>query len=251
MGLDSNNIRFLLSAKVQGVDFRRMATLGRIFCLLDVDELRELVLEFGLKPDSDMFAACKTYADPFFRFLGAAEIVSIDANAYEGAAALHDMNFPIPVGLKSRFDVVLDAGTLEHVFNFPVAVKNCMEMTRVGGHFLWITPANSWCGHGFYQFSPELAFRVFSSDNGFVTERVIMTDVRPDADWFELRDPLQERQFVEFGISTPTLLLVQARKIEDCPIFTKYPEQSVYTFVWNGQYPDADRSKLIVPTGRT
>jgi hypothetical protein len=99
MGLDSNNIRFLLSAKVQGVDFRRMATLGRIFCLLDVDELRELVLEFGLKPDSDMFAACKTYADPFFRFLGAAEIVSIDASAYEGAAALHDMNFPIPVGL--------------------------------------------------------------------------------------------------------------------------------------------------------
>jgi hypothetical protein len=31
-----------------------------------------------------------------------------------------------------------------------------------------VTPANNQMGHGFYQFSPELFFRVFSQENGYL-----------------------------------------------------------------------------------
>ena len=87
----------------------------------------------------------------------------MDASSFEGATVVHDLNLPITEALKGRFDVVCDAGTIEHVMNFPTAIRNCMEMVRVGGHLILGTPANNFFGHGFYQFSPELWFRLFSS----------------------------------------------------------------------------------------
>lgn len=70
------------------------------------------------------------------------------------------MNREIPGDFIEKYSMVLDGGSLEHVFNFPVAVRNCMQMLQVGGHYLAITPANNFMGHGFYQFSPELYFSI-------------------------------------------------------------------------------------------
>ena len=95
------------------------------------------------------------------------DTISIDASAYENATMVHDMNLPVGDELKQKFSVVIDGGTLEHVFNFPTAIRNCMEMLKVGGHFFAHTMANNFMGHGFYQFSPELFYRVFSPENGF------------------------------------------------------------------------------------
>ena len=84
---------------------------------------------------------------------------------YESAKHLHDMNEGIPGDFKEKYTAVLDAGSLEHIFNFPVAIKNRMDMVNVSGHYLAITPANNFCGHGFYQFSPELYFSVLTREN--------------------------------------------------------------------------------------
>jgi hypothetical protein len=42
-----------------------------------------------------------------------------------------------------------------------------MDLLKVGGTFVASTPANYFMGHGFYQFSPELFFRLFCPENGF------------------------------------------------------------------------------------
>lgn len=55
------------------------------------------------------------------------------------------MNLPVPEVHKDSYTAVLDGGSLEHIFNFPVAIKNCMEMLKVDGQYLGITPVNnSW-----------------------------------------------------------------------------------------------------------
>ena len=56
--------------------------------------------------------------------------------------------------------MVIDGGLLEHVFDFPTAIRNCMRMVRQGGHLILNLPVNNFPGHGFYRFSPELVFRV-------------------------------------------------------------------------------------------
>ena len=107
------------------------------------------------------------YADDLFHGLGATTLDVMDVSGFEGANILHDLNQPVDTRLHNAYDCVFDGGALEHVFNFPLALKNCIEMVKVGGCFITITPANNWCGHGFYQFSPELFYRILSRENGF------------------------------------------------------------------------------------
>jgi hypothetical protein len=134
--------------------------------------------------------------------------------------------------LKQQFGVVFDGGTLEHVFNFPVALQNCMEMLRENGRIFLHTPANNWCGHGFYQFSPELFYNVFSEENGFEVERMILHVVGPYGRWYEVASPQAIRSRVELFNSFPLQMLVQARRTRIVPLFSKAPQQSDYTPRW-------------------
>jgi SAM-dependent methyltransferase len=152
---------------------------------------------------------------------------------FEGAEVVHDLNKPLPQQFKERFDLVYDGGTLEHVFNFPLALQNCMEMLRPGGRLFLHTIANNYCGHGFYQFSPELFFRVFSDENGFQMERMIAHRVGPYGRWFEVSDPSAIRSRVEVITFTPLQLIVRARRTKVVPLFTTAPQQSDYTPRWD------------------
>ncbi len=46
----------------------------------------------------------------------------------------------------------------------------------LGGHFISVTFANNFLGHGFHQFSPELYFRVFCPANGFEVESLMLCE---------------------------------------------------------------------------
>jgi hypothetical protein len=110
------------------------------------------------------------FAEALFTLLGARQVSSVDASDYEQATHIHDFNQPLPTSLAKRFLVVHDGGTIEHVFNIAQAFKCCMEMVRVGGHFIQVNEANNYMGHGFWQFCPELVYRIFSQENGFQIE---------------------------------------------------------------------------------
>ena len=174
MGLDSDGTKFTFAAHAAGVSFQKTAMLGRQNFFPAADQLQKLLdlRQSGLSA-AEFLADSDGYAEKWFSYLGAEEIVAIDNSDYEGAAVVADLNMPIESALKNRFTAVVDGGCLEHVFNFPQAIKNSMEMLSLGGHFLGITPANNFCGHGFYQFSPELYFRIFSEENGFAPPRVL------------------------------------------------------------------------------
>jgi hypothetical protein len=94
----------------------------------------------------------------FFRRLGFAAVESVDYSDFEGATHVADLNRPLPADLVGRFDVVLDSGTLEHVFNFPVALKNLVDMARANGRVIICAPSSNYMDHGFYMFSPTLFF---------------------------------------------------------------------------------------------
>ena len=128
-----------------------------------------------------------SFCEPLFRFLVPWRIYSIDNSSYEGALIVHVRPL-IPDRLKTSYTAVIDSGCLEHIFNFPVAMSNCMQMLAVGGKFLSITIGNNYMGHGFYQFSPELFFRVLDRENGFEMERMILFDSTGGAHWYEVSD---------------------------------------------------------------
>lgn len=244
MGFDVQGTRFLLGAHRSGVRFAKTATLGRQALFLDPSSLQRMLRSFGM-PKSEaevgrILTEADGFAEPLLKLLGADDICSVDASAYEAASVVHDMNLPIPDDLRGAFSAVIDAGTLEHVFDFPRAIRNCMEMVQEGGHLILMTPANNFMGHGFYQFSPELFFRIFSQANGFEVVRAIVCEVDPSAQWYEVVDPAKARRRVELINNRPTYLLIQARRARKVPILRVAPQQSDYTQLW--QEPDPKRS---------
>lgn len=237
MGVCWHHVKALISARKAGIEFGRTLTVGRLNLFISPFELKEILKkdmpELLAKYDEFMLPH-PIYAEPLLKLLGATEVVSLDASNYEGASIIHDMNLPIPDELKGKFDFVDDGGTLEHVFAFPTAIKNCMELLKVGGHLMINTPANNNFGHGFYQFSPELFFRVLSPENGFKVERMVAFEHFDGSQWFEVADPDLVRSRVELlNHRRRVQLSVRAVKTQETQIFAKTPQQSDYAVAWD------------------
>lgn len=232
MGLDIASIKFIAAAKSSGVDFSNMVMLGRQSIFAEEDELEKVLSTCGIKVDVEAFLKENKYGEELFSLFGAEKIQSLDYSSYEGATIIHDMNVAVPESFHQRYSLVYDGGTLEHVFNVPQALKNCMEMIQVGGHFLQVTGANNFMGHGFWQFSPELIFRVFSEQNGFKTKIVLLHEIEAEGKWYIVSDPDSAKQRVELCNRTPTYILTIAQRTRVTGIFSEPPLQSDYSEVW-------------------
>ena len=233
MGLDINMALFMIDACKRGAKPGDFVMLGRQQLNVYAGKMQKVLQEHGFPWERYRQEVGESQqSEPFLRAIGATQTYAMDASNFEGAEFVHDLNTPIPGTLRDRFDTVLDGGTLEHVFNFPVAVRNCMEMLRVGGRFFMHTCANNLCGHGFYQFSPELFYRIFSAENGFEVERVVLHRVGPYNRWYEVPDPNSIRSRIELVTFTPIQMMVQARKIQAVNVFAKAPQQSDYAVLW-------------------
>lgn len=240
MGLDIHGLKLLLSARRRGIRFDRVLTFGRIELAVVPARAAELLSDAGL-PAGEVRELGRQpgpwFAEPIFQALGASEILSLDASAYQSASIVHDMNQPLPAQYREQFDAVFDGGSIEHVFNFPVAIRNCMEMLKAGGSLFIHTAANNCMGHGFYQFSPELFYRVFSPANGFQVERMILHGSGPYGSWYEVSDPAVIHSRVELISFMPTQLLLHVRRTAVLPIFETAPQQSDYVEEWNTSTP--------------
>ena len=192
MGLNRRHIAFLAASRQLGVSFDRTLTIGRQTLFADEGSLASALGEAGAAIDGDAarrIVGGDGFCEPFMEYLGASKVDSLDASAYEGSTIVHDLNVPLPDALRASFSVVLDSGTLEHVFDFPQALRNCLDAVSVGGHFITITPSNNQLGHGFYQFSPELFYRVLSPENGFRVTCTLLRAERRAARWYAAADP--------------------------------------------------------------
>lgn len=234
MGMDAKAVQFLLAARVRGVSFDRTATIGRQQLVVTPSWLRRRLRRSGFDVDrrdaERLLSESGGFAESFLRLLGAREVVSVDASDYEGASRTVDLNQPLPVDLEEAFTAVVALGSLEHVFDFPAAVRNCMRMVAVDGHFLSVAPANNWAGHGFYQFNPELFHRVLAPENGFRVERMLITE-RSSARWYEVRDPADVGVRGVFRTFRPVDLCVAARRVGGGGE-GHTPQQSYYVSKW-------------------
>lgn len=236
MAIGKNSIGFLLYGSKVGVDYTTTLTLGRQELFCSATALQELVIATGaataIKQERPLNVK---YCEPLFEMLGASVTDSMDFSEYEKATVLHDLNHPVPETLKNKYTAVIDVGTLEHVFNFPASIKNCMEMVAEGGHFICITPANNHLGHGFYQFSPELFYTILGEENGFSVIKILLVADSPDGrlkDWYEVTDPNKIRERVTLTNSHPLSMMVIARRHTIRPIFSTWPQQSDYVNAW-------------------
>lgn len=241
MGYGVADLRFLLSAEAMGFRGRKICTLGKLTTYTTQRQLDAVLAKYG-KPHVTLDPVKALYsANDLLEPLGY-EVDSLDASDYEGASIVHDLNQPIPDKLAERYDLVIDGGTLEHVFNFPVAIDNAARMLKTGGHLFLVTPTNNQCGHGFYQFSPELFFSLLSEHNGFEMVRMYVTC---KGSIYHVTDPRRVGGRVELITDDGAFLMVHAKKVRGVQKISG-PQQSDYLVGWQATEQKDGRLKAMM-----
>jgi hypothetical protein len=67
-----------------------------------------------------------------------------------------DLNQPLPID--EQFDLVINIGTAEHIFNVHQFFKTAHDRTRTGGLMMHSAPFTGWPDHGFFNFQPTFFF---------------------------------------------------------------------------------------------
>jgi SAM-dependent methyltransferase len=255
MGLPQAAMRLLLDECVRKRFSGSVATLGRQhiyfpFSLLQASaEERQLVLsEVEVRLHREPALAKQKYIsdETFLKAIGFTEVSSIDFSDFEQADILVDLNREIPLELHHRFDVIIDGGTLEHLFHLPQALKNLYSMLRPGGRIIHLNPAGNYIDHGFFTFSPTF-FWDFYTANGYEVERAILARIPGDSAHgrWEISNyvpgsldsvatgGLDDSKYQFFFIATKT----------DGATGDRIPQQGYYRKTWN----PPDDSRLDLP----
>ena len=169
--------------------------LGRMLVCVSEAELSEWASEqgvplralesWGLSHHPDLARQGCLDDKTFFRALGFDEVVACDISDQEGAEILLDLNQPVPEKLHGSFDVVFEAGTIQHVFHLPNVFRNIHALLKPGGRVIHgMSPSHNHVDHGFYMFSPTL-FHDYYSANAYRIEASYVFEYRPA--WYRNR----------------------------------------------------------------
>jgi hypothetical protein len=223
MGIDAHALRFLQYSAKKGTRLGRVATLGRQELHIDEARLRRFLrLRPGYRHEE--------YAERILLdYLFATCVESFDNSAFEGATHIVDMNRPLP-SKHGLYDTVLDAGCLEHIYNAPQALLNISQLCAAGGQILHILPANNFCGHGFWQLSPELFFSLYSERNGYKDTTVFLAALRDDRFWYEVRRPEGGHRAI---VRSSSPLYVLCRTTTGSSFLPQPVQQADYALAWS------------------
>jgi hypothetical protein len=102
--------------------------------------------------------------------LGVSHYSSIDPLT-PGSTYKFNLNEPVP--LRERFDICLNAGTGEHIFNVCQFFKTMHDLTAPGGVMIHNSPFTGWPDHGFFNFQPTFYFDLATANHYKVLAMVL------------------------------------------------------------------------------
>ena len=152
-----------------------LLVLGYPDVLLTVHQFCDLAYQYGVElPDPYQMRTSSRHEFAqsnymcglsLFRALGFSHVDALDYSNFEGASIEYDLNSPMPPSeLLGQYDMIIDHGTLEHVFNIPNALHNIFQMLKVGGRVIHSSPSSNFVDHGFYMFSPTLFYDYYTAN---------------------------------------------------------------------------------------
>lgn len=95
-------------------------------------------------------------------FFNYQSLTAIDLHGTEASLPL-DLNHAI--SLDRKFDISINFGTGEHVFNVCQFFKTIHDYTQAGGIMLHVMPFLGWMDHGFFNFQPTFYWDLAESNN--------------------------------------------------------------------------------------
>lgn len=161
----------------------------------------------------------------FFKvILNVEKYTAIDLSGSSESLKL-DLNQPVDLGC--QYDLVMDLGTAEHVFNVHQFFKTVHELTRPHGVMVHVLPFQGWVDHGFYNFHPTFYLDLAAANNYEITSLVYWQDKLARGLMLTSRDQIADLAGKDGFAGNGTLIMVCKKFTEELDFQT--PMQGYYT----------------------
>lgn len=220
MGLDIHGFNWLKYANKRA-NLGKTATLARQGTHISKKYLESV----GIFTDSEY---CE---DILLNYLGAERVDSYDFSNYENATHLCDLS--VVQEFEQQYDTVIDYGVTEHVYHITNALMNVSNLCQIGGQILHVLPTNNYCGHGFWQISPELFFSLYTEDNGYEYTEIFVAEPSDINTWYKINKP-SNGQRINIWTKDELIVLVRTVKVKDHVHKNVY--QSDYSYLWGNKH---------------
>jgi hypothetical protein len=167
----------------------------------------------------NQFAICKAFYAATF---APSRLVAVDWNGTPSALR-QDLNETLD--LDETFDVVINHGTAEHIFNIAQVFRTIHYRCEVGGLMVHDAPFTGWIDHGFYCLHPTLFYDLAMANCYEVVKVAIHTIEGQQIIPVDGRDHVA-RLAAAGKIPQNAMLFVAFRKLNDAPF--KVPMQGYY-----------------------
>ena len=178
MGLNTVQTLKIMECVNNFEGIKSMCMVGKQTMRIDADVIQGYLQFRGMYFDSSKFEYFKKVKEidsyDFFSAIGVEEVHAVDITPLEGADIVWDLNYPLTDKTNfSRFDFVLNGGTLEHIFDTKTANDNIALITKPGGIIIHMVPCAGYVDHGFISFSPTY-FIDYYKENNFLLQNIFM-----------------------------------------------------------------------------
>lgn len=243
MGLASSNLKFILKKSKQYKFAGPLLTFGNQDIYATAENIRRwakdddvflsqpekiLLSTSGDVPTINKEAKEYIHAKTFFEFLGIQETdyYDIDKFDFDRPKIIHDLQYPVDAKYHDFFNLIVDSGTLEHIFDVRAVMENTVKMTKVGGYVLQFIPAQNFLNHGFYQFSPTFFYDFFTA-NGFEIVESYLVEVRGRSDRYHWYDQEKDYTGLFFNPKNRLVNCFLSRKVRNMD-HIELPDQYFY-----------------------
>lgn len=176
------------------------------------------------KAPSFGFDVCKVFYRTLF---GPERMAAIDINGTLAALRvdLNDGAASAEAVRDGDYDVVINNGTAEHVFNIAQVFRTVHDACELGGMMIHDAPMTGWLDHGLYTLQPGLFYDLATANN-YEVVRVYVTEIKSNTVIrVESRDHIAVLSS-EGKIPANAMLVVVLRKLGERPF--KLPMQGYY-----------------------
>ena len=147
---------------------------------------------------------------------------AVDLGARSATARI-DLNYPFDLG--KRFDLVINNGTSEHIFNQANVFAMIYNHTRVGGHMVHWTPVLGWVDHGLYNVQPSF-FLDLAKANAYDILSCVMLNDRAESLAVEPTAPDFQAKRDDARFANSLLCACMRRRSDDA---FRVPQQAFYS----------------------
>ena len=189
---------------------------GKVLCIANLsvfmtpNEVATLAGQYGISVSAHQFAIDEMTVSrgvgqvdmrSFFRVVCQTEVDVMDISDYEGAELIADLNDPIDQSLYNRYDVVIDGGTLDNIFDTATALRNFHNFLVPGGRLLCCNTSNSALFNSAYSGLPPDWYFDFFVLNRYADIVLYFSDRKPSV--VEIgngREYISEIRLVEYSV---------------------------------------------------